>query len=122
MGLSVFAKIQSTNDKHGKSSWSDYAIGIDLAVSAIILLIVKSMDYYVQLNRIGLPAQKILAITQALTDSLSGVFGFILLTWLLCAFIRGWGWKSKSKLNTWGGVLIPDGVGGLFLVWVIHYF
>jgi hypothetical protein len=122
MGISVFAKIQSRNDKYGSTSWSDYAVGIDLAVSALILLVVKSLDHYVDLNRIGTSDQRILKTAHLLAVSLSCLFALTILTWLFSAFIRRWGWKNKNKLYKWSGVTLPNFIGGSILACIVHFF
>jgi hypothetical protein len=44
IGVTLFAKVQSINDRHGKASLNDFAVGLDLMVAAVTLVLAKFAD------------------------------------------------------------------------------
>ena len=124
IAISVFAKNASRSHQYSgnRRSWNEFAVGIDLAVSAIILLITKSIERFSQLHNIQSDGEGILKVSKEFALGMWCVLFLTMMMWAVSEFIRRWGWDSKNNLNRWSGVVIPNILGALFLFFVVQWF
>lgn len=99
----VFVKIVSRNDKYDLFVKEDFAIGLDLSITSLILLVNESV-------RLG---------KDNLNLILWKIVGFIFMIWILSTFIRKVGWKDERNMNIWCGIILPDIAGILSLIYVV---
>jgi len=124
VGFSVFLKTVSRNDQYTAFKKEDLAIGLEIAVAALIIYItycVTMADQIVSLINSGL--------NPGLLGSLKGKF--LVVPWVLTAFVLGiWGmstlvrrlgWKDQDSLNIFFGIVLPFIYGLLCLIFVINW-
>lgn len=118
--LSIFVKKVSQNDKYSTFSKEDFAVGLELALTALLLFI----GYSVSL------AQRIsgrVSGSDSLPDNLDE--RFVLIPWIVLVFVFGlwamstlvrkFGWRSRDEMNWACGVILPLIWGLLTLVFVV---
>jgi hypothetical protein len=96
VGIGVFVKIASRNDLHQSFSRNDLAVGLDLLISAIIIL-----------------------VSRAGARSSWGVLFMFLLLWLLSTLVRKTGLQSENHLKLPPGIVIPDIIGLSSLIVIV---
>lgn len=116
--FSVFVKSVSRNDSHRSLKNEDFAIGLELSVTALILFIADSVAY----------TQKILLTESALSAEYNKIvvipwiiFSFIFGIWIISTIIRKKGWESENKLKIIPGIIIPNLFGFLSLIFVVYW-
>ncbi len=117
-GLGIFVKIVSRNDKYISFIKEDLAIGLETAVTALILLITSTVNDLFRLKQntenggeIILP-ESILLIPWLLLL-------IVILLWGVSTIIRKLGWKNENELNTFWGIVLPDIFGIGLLIFVV---
>lgn len=116
VALTIFIKVSSRPDKQTYVTREDFAVGINLCVTAIFVLVTKCV--IISGNLVGnIDSGKIerylnLLLTSALLSS-----AMIVSVFVLSFFIRrnAWEYDMRRMKMTWG-VVIPDIVGLVFLV------
>ncbi len=124
VGFSVFLKTVSRNDQHTAFKKEDLAIGLEIAVTALIIYI----TYCATL------ADKIVCLSKDGSSPLllsSFKAKFVIVPWVLTAFIIGiwgistlvrkFGWKDQDNLNIIFGIMIPFIYGLLCLMLVVNW-
>ena len=115
--FSVFVKSVSRNDSHRSLKNEDFAIGLELSVTALILFIADSVAY----------TQKILLTESTLSAEYKIIvipwiiFLFIFGIWIISTLIRKKGWESENKLKIIPGIIIPNLFGFLALIFVVYW-
>lgn len=103
--LAVFVKIVSRNDKFHISRKEDYAVGMEIAIAAILILGTNSLN-----TSATLPA----GASVVLLLSILGL-------WIVSTIVRKYGWKNKDDMNWWAGIIFPYlyGLAILFITIVL---
>jgi multisubunit Na+/H+ antiporter MnhC subunit len=115
--LSVYAKCVSRNDQQKSISPEDFAVGLDLAIAALLIFIVSC----------GVEAERVARqVTTAESAGCSSdapwiVFAMVLAIWALSTWIRKWGWHANGQLRTGCGVVGPIVVGVAMLLFAVTW-
>jgi len=114
--LSTFVKIVSRNDKFSLNMRADLAFGLDLSVSAILLLTNHTLTYIAAITtqELAQHLEKIALIPLIL------LFLLIFL-WIQSTIIRKFGWKDSTTMNWWFGIIIPNILGLTILTFVAYW-
>jgi hypothetical protein len=126
--LIVFVKRESRNTP---LVLEDFAIGVELMVTAIVMHLVLVMDSarrLASLSRGAIGPDQPTTNAQPLPNAeyLDGLLNSILLLfsmmvglWAIASLVRYYGWDSEGKIRPFVGLVVPMGMGGLFLFAVL---
>ncbi len=109
--IGVFVKYVSRNDTHDTFVKEDLAIGLDLYVTSLIILITSMVDKF---GKILDPT-----IQEALRLQLKGsiqslpwlVLTLVIGLWGTSTVVRKIGWETKDSLNIKWGIMFPNAIG-----------
>jgi hypothetical protein len=118
-GFSIFVKSVSRADKQKALTKEDFAVGLELSVTALILFITDSVTYTknLLLHQGGFQAEpKIIAMPWI-------IFAFFIGIWSISTLIRrkGWTTSGQDELNWISGIIIPNVFGLLSLIFVVNW-
>jgi hypothetical protein len=116
--LAVFVKIVSRNDKYSKVQKEDFAIGLEITITAILLLISDSLKY-AKINFSNTSGQ-VLNSTKLLTVPWI-LLAFFIGLWGISTLIRKIGWENEINMNLWWGIVFPNLFGLLSLIFVVNW-
>lgn len=135
--LGVAVKYSSRNDQYAKLKKEDFAVGLDLTLTACLMFVVLTTDRAVKLLQVNqelaslLNAKSINSIAaasvhnqaQALSNqiALSGwLITFMLLGLVsLSTVVRKWGWQSETEMHPVLGIALPIAFGILAIIGVM---
>jgi hypothetical protein len=114
--LTTSFKVVSRKDNALKVNKNDIAIGINLIIASIIMLINYSVRVAEKVK--GLNGDEVIKNSNVLLSMLVLVLLYTLIAFGLTVYIRIYGWKEdkESELKSFQGVFIPLFVGGIMLV------
>jgi formate hydrogenlyase subunit 3/multisubunit Na+/H+ antiporter MnhD subunit len=114
--LTTSFKVVSRKDNALKVNKNDIAIGINLIIASIIMLINYSVRVAEKIK--GLNGDEVIKNSNVLLSMLVLVLLYTLIAFGLTVYIRIYGWKEdkESELKSFQGVFIPLFVGGIMLV------
>ncbi len=119
VALTIFLKVASRNDKHTRLKKDDFAVGLEIAVTALILFISESASLAQQLavaTKIETPA-----IIEKLSTAPWIIMAFVFGIWGVSSIVRWIGWKGADDLYMGWGIVFPDLFGGLLLLFVVNW-
>lgn len=114
--LSVFVRIVSRNDKFSIVKKEDFAIGLEIFVTAILLLASDTLKYVS--NREAVPEvllQNRLFVVPWI------MLGLLIGLWSISTLIRKLGWKNGENMNWWWGIICPNIFGLITLILVVNW-
>jgi hypothetical protein len=120
--LSVFLKKASKNDRFAIPRKEDFAVGLELALAAMIGFVAYSVSVAQRLINAGTPLpQEFLPLQSRFMSShwLILVFGFGL--WAISHMVRKFGWKNETEMKWFFGIIIPFFYGLFTLIIVITW-
>jgi len=119
--LTVGVKVVSRKDSFVSLEKDDFAIGFDLIVSSLILLVTYSSKIAIDLHKgtadnVELCQRKLEYLPWILFFS---VFGL----WALSTIIRIYGWENNQSkvLKLWQGIILPTFVGLIALLLTVNF-
>lgn len=116
VGLSIFLKYVTRNDKYKGFRKEDLAVGLDLAVSSLLVFITSSAQLAVQIQS---------APDLAKNDVLAGapwmIAAFFIGLWGVSTIVRKLGWEDDEKLHLWWGIVVPNVFGIILLLIVVNW-
>ena len=117
--LTIFVKIVSRNDRYFTIVKEDFSIGLELAVTSILLLVTDTLKYIytftdvMNKNAVG-SNYKLLVVPWILLMLFIGAWG-------MSTLVRKFGWNSATEM-TWGwGIIIPNLFGLLSLIFAVSW-
>jgi hypothetical protein len=117
VGGSIFLKYVTRNDTHKSFKKEDLAVGLDLAVTALLLFITAGSKMATELA--AKPADT------ALQSKLEGIpwiiAAFIIGIWGVSTLVRKAGWKGEDELKPLFGIAIPGVFGIVSLLFVVNW-
>ncbi|NOH03669.1 MAG: hypothetical protein HND47_17765 [Chloroflexi bacterium] len=120
VAFTVFLKVVSRNDKHNiRLKKDDIAVGLEIAVTALILFITESASLAQQLA--VSPNLAIPATIDKLSSAPWVILMFVLGIWGVSSIVRWAGWKGDDDLNIGWGIVFPDLFGVLLLLFVVNW-
>jgi hypothetical protein len=117
VGLSIFIKFVTRNDKYSGFRKEDLAVGLDLAVTALLIFITSSAQLASSLPLNSPPQEKVgqLATVPWI------LMAFLVGIWGVSTLVRKLGWADGDKLKTFWGIVVPDSFGLLTLLFVVNW-
>lgn len=117
VSLSVFLKFVTRNDQHISFQKEDFAFGIDLSITALLIFVVSSSTLVQKSTASG--------ATQALADKVNAI-PWILLSifagiWAVSTIVRKLGWEGDGKLHIIWGISVPNVFGIIVLLFVVNW-
>jgi hypothetical protein len=119
--IGVFVKYVSRNDQNGSFKKEDLAIGLDLCITSLIMLITASVNNYNKLNSNSLDAhtKKLLEESNHLSPWL--ILLSLIFLWGTSTIIRKRGWDNSNDLNKIWGIIFPNLIGIISLIAVFTW-
>lgn len=121
-GLGIFVKYVSRNDIHNKNfRKEDLAIGLEMMITALILLITNSVNEFNKLvnPNIDETTKSIIKDDQMLV--LWMLVFFLIGLWGTSTVIRKVGWENEDELKIWWGIVFPNIIGIAALLYVFTW-
>lgn len=114
--LTTSFKVVSRKDNALKVNKNDIAVGINLIIASIIMLINYSVRVAEKVK--GLNGDEVVKNSNVLLSMIVLVLLYTLIAFALTTYIRIYGWKEEkeSELKSFQGVFVPLFVGGIMLV------
>ena len=114
--LVIFIKSVSRKDGQRLFKNEDFAFGLEMAVTAILLLLANSSTIaqrsVVDENLAAMVNEKLLTIGWVTPLLIFGLWG-------VSTIIRTMGWKTDTELELKWGILFPNAFGLLVLIYVV---
>lgn len=119
--LTIAVKVVSRKDLFMKTTKEDWAIGFDLAVTALILLVSYCSKCAIDIHQTSNPNAELYKKKLEFLPWI--LFFYILGLWALSTLVRRYGWEQSQnkELKIFWGVVIPDIVGLLGLLFIVNY-
>ncbi len=114
--LVIFVKSASRNDKQAFLEKADFAFGLEMGVTALLLLLANSVN--IAQKVVSNESIKIIATEQLLSMAWVApilIFGL----WGMSTIVRKLGWENEKELKMFWGVVLPDIFGLLILIYVV---
>ncbi|PAC33346.1 hypothetical protein [Flectobacillus sp. BAB-3569] len=119
--LTIAVKVVSRKDTFMEATKDDFAIGFDLTVTALILLVSYASKIAVDIHlnispQIEVHKKKLEFVPWLL-------FFFTLGLWALSTLVRKYGWvqNQNRELTMVCGVIVPDIIGLAALLFIVNY-
>lgn len=114
--LTTSFKVVSRKDNALKVNKNDMAVGINLIIASIIMLVNYSVRVAEKVK--GLNSDEVIKNSNVLLSMLVLVLLYTLIAFGLTVYIRIYGWKEdkESELKSFQGVVVPLFVGGIMLI------
>ena len=121
-GLGIFVKYVSRNDSHTKTfKKEDVAIGLEMMITALILLITNSVNQFNKLNDSAIDETTKTTITNTEQIVPWILLVFIVGLWGISTVIRKIGWEDEDNLKIWWGIVFPNIIGIASLIYVFTW-
>lgn len=117
VGASIFLKYVSRHDTHKAFRKEDLAVGLDLAVTALLLFVTtgsKTAQDLAKNPSDNALAEKLAALPWIVCGLLVGI-------WILSTAVRKKGWIGDGSLDTTWGVIVPDAFGIVALLFAVNW-
>lgn len=116
VAFTIFLKVVSRNDKFNRFKKDDLAVGLEIAVTALILFITETASLAQELST--QTEQAMPKMINKLTSAPWLILVFAFGIWGVSSIVRWIGWNNDDDLNIIWGILMPD-VFGLFLLFFV---
>jgi hypothetical protein len=118
--LGIFIKFASRNDRHQGFKHEDLAVGLDLLVTALILLITDTVDDFLKFKNSPIQESEKEILGQSISEAPWIILTFVFGTWAVSTVVRKVGWETGDQLRPGWGILFPNviGITGLVLVFI----
>lgn len=119
--LTIAVKVVSRKDSFMETTRDDFAIGFDLAVTSLILLVLYASRIAVEVNENISPKISVYKLKLEYVPWLLCCFIFGL--WALSTIVRRFGWEQNQTkvLKMWWGVMFPNILGLTALLFIVNY-
>ena len=114
--LVIFVKSASRNDKQAFLEKEDFAFGLEMGVTALLLLLANSVN--IAQKVVSDESIKIIATERLLSMAWVApilIFGL----WGMSTIVRKLGWENEKELKKFWGIILPDIFGLLILIYVV---
>ncbi len=119
VAFTIFLKVVSRSDNFKRFKKDDLAVGLEIAVTALILFITESANLAQELTT--QTSQAIPKIIEKLTVAPWIMLAFVLGIWGVSSMVRWVGWKGDDDLHIGWGIVAPDLFGLLLLFFVVNW-
>lgn len=115
--LSVFVKYVSRNDLHTGFRKEDLAVGLDMAVTALLIFITGSAQIANNLPILNPPKD----IVTQLASVPWILMAFLIGMWGISTIVRKLGWEGDDKLKILWGIVVPGLFGFFTLLFSVNW-
>lgn len=119
--LTVAIKVVSRRDSFIQPTRDDFAIGFDLFVTSLILIVTYSSKIAIDIHNNQATNKE---VCQKKLEVLPWILLFgIMFVWALSVIVRLYGWQTNQSriLKIWPGIIIPALLGFLALVLTVKF-
>jgi glycerol uptake facilitator-like aquaporin len=116
--ISGIIKIISHNRKHNLEILNEFGVGLEMIITALILLITMSTDYFMLHNRPGIDDVLRKSLNTVFEVSHWEVMGLILILLITSVMVSFLGWKKRNRRHQLWGIFLPDLIG-VFSLWYV---
>lgn len=120
VGLSIFLKFVTRNDKYKGFRKEDVAVGLDLAVSSLLVFITSTAQLAVKMNK-NPTATPNTVDAATLAGAPWMIALFFVGVWAMSTIVRKLGWEDDEKLHLWWGIVVPNLFGITVLLIVVNW-
>lgn len=114
--LVIFVKGASRNDKQSFLEKGDFSFGLEMGITALLLLLMNSVNIAQQIAL----NPSITAVATEKLLSLSWVTLFLMFgLWGMSTIVRKLGWENNKELKIFWGIILPDVFGLSILIYVV---
>lgn len=117
VALSIFVKYVSRNDRHTGFRKEDLAVGLDMAVTALLIFITGSAQIASSMPATNPPKE----IVEQLASVPWVLMGFLVGMWGISTLVRKLGWEDDDKLKIFWGIVVPGLFGLLTLLFAVNW-
>lgn len=120
--IGIFVKYASRNDTFSKSfRKEDLAIGMEMMVTSIILLITRYMYTFNKSEIKTIDNEIKIGLQNEMQIALWMIFVFSIGLWGISTIVRKKGWYNENELNIGWGIVFPNiiGVASLICVFIL---
>jgi len=114
--LVIFVKSASRNDKQAFLEKEDFAFGLEMGVTALLLLLANSVNIAQKVvsdeNIKIIATEKLLSMAWVAPILIFGLWG-------MSTIVRKLGWENEKELKKFWGIILPDIFGLLILIYVV---
>lgn len=114
--LVIFIKSVSRNDRHKFLKKEDFAFGLEMGITAILLLLGNSVTIAQQTitdpTTLTKANEKLLMVGWAAPVLIFGLWG-------ISTIVRRLGWETDTELKVFWGIVFPNFFGLLILIYVV---
>jgi hypothetical protein len=105
LAAGVFVRAVSRKDQHKFWVREDFAVGIDLFIASVIVLVTRSISNLSKLDLHGPEAMG--RVRDVYAENMSALLTTVLGGWIVSTIIRRKGWEAEHKLKMGWGILVP---------------
>lgn len=116
VAFTIFLKVASRNDRHTRFKKDDLAVGLEIAITALILFITESASLAQQLAK-----TQDTKIIEKLSTAPWIILAFVFGIWGTSSIVRWAGWNGDDDLNIGWGIAFPGFFGVLLLLFVVNW-
>ena len=118
--ITIFVKVTTRNDSHQPFRKEDLAVGFELIITAIVLILMETTDVCIKYFKQKEMSENIVFMDKIISMPFILLFMGLFL-WILSTFVRKYGWESEEKLHKIKGVILPDVCGLIMLILSVHF-
>lgn len=115
--LTIFVKFVSRNDRFSNIKKEDFAFGIDISVTALILYAMDNVTFASKIVKPNMAEIDLFKNKMLLIPWIILIFIFAL--WIMSTMIRKFGWENDNELHLTWGVVVPDAIGVSLLTLIL---
>ncbi|MBO2613128.1 hypothetical protein [Shewanella algae] len=117
VALSIFVKYVSRNDRHSGFRKEDLGVGLDMAVTALLIFITGSAKIASSLPSTNPPPE----VVEQLASVPWVLMSFLIGMWGVSTLVRKLGWEEDDKLTIFWGICMPGLFGLLTLLFAVNW-
>ena len=114
--LVIFVKSASKNDKQSFLEKEDFAFGLEMGITALLLLLANSVNIAQQViideSYTIVATEKLLSLAWIAPVLIFGLWG-------MSTIVRKLGWKNEKELKDFWGIILPNIFGLIILIYVV---
>jgi hypothetical protein len=120
--ISIFVKYSSKNDIHKAFKKEDLAIGFELSIAAIFLLLMETSKLFVVYLKYERGASEVPnGVYQKIIAMPFILLGMVFLLWILSTIVRKIGWNDEDDLSIGFGIILPNLIGVISLIVAVTF-
>lgn len=119
--LTIFVRGVSRNDRHGIFKKEDFAIGMDLSLVSIVLVVGYTARIAALRQDSSIREVRLEWFSERLSMSPWVILILVIGLWATSTLIRNRGWDAQHTRNLKFGIVIPNVIGFAFLLIAVYW-